>query len=244
MKKTLIFFAILLTFSTVPMLVAVGQTQSGSLPVTGNKAPPFQILTTTADTFTARFTLPALKITTHTAAPADDSTDVGTKIHFAGADWTLDVGKPRLPIYTQRIGIPIAGTPVVNIIQARSETKTIENVRVTPDDPVFPTLGSENPPIFQKFYPTQLVEVIPSGLVRDQRIGNLQINPVQYNPATKQLKIYASVTFQVHFPGAAAAGGTIPAVPSSFRESPRVFEDLFQSTLRNYEQAKPWRKTT
>ena len=242
MKKTLIFFAILLTFSTVPMLVSVGQTQSGSLPVPQNKVPAFQMLTTTADTFTARFTLPALKITTRAAATGDDTRDTGTEIHFAGANWTLDVGKPRLPIYTQRIGIPIAGTPVVTIIQARSETKTIENVRVTPDDPVFPTLVSENPTVSQKFYPTHLVEVIPSGFVRDQRIGNLQINPVQYNPATKQLKIFASVTFRVHFPGAVAAGGTLPTAPSSFRESPRVFEDMFQTTLRNYEQAKPWRK--
>ena len=242
MKKPLIFFAILLTFSTVPMLVSVGQTQSGSLPVAGNNAPALQMLTTTADTFTARFTLPELKITTPAAATVDDARDSGTEIHFAGANWTLDVGKPRLPIYTQRIGIPIAGTPVVTIIQARSETKTIENVRVTPDDPVFPTLVSENPPVLQKFYPTQLVEVIPSGFVRDQRIGSLQINPVQYNPATKQLKIFASVTFRVHFPGAVSAGGTIATAPLSFGGSPRVFEDLFQSTLRNYEQAKPWRK--
>ena len=242
MKKTHIFLFLVLILSILPTLVAVGQIHPGTSSVTVNRQPPLQMLKVTEDTFTARFTLPELKITTHSEATAADSIDTGTKIHFAGADWTLDVGKPRLPIYTQTIGIPIAGTPVVTIVQARSETKTIENVRVTPDDPIFPTLASENPPVFQKFYPTQLVEVIPGGLVRDQRIGNLQINPVQYNPATKQLKIYASVTFQVHFPGAVAAGATIPTAPASFRESPRVFEDLFQSTLRNYEQAKPWRK--
>ena len=114
------------------------------------------MLTTTADTFTARFTLPELKITTPAAATVDDARDTGTEIHFAGANWTLDIGKPRLPIYTQRIGIPIAGTPVVTIIQARSETKTIENVRVTPDDPVFPTLVSENPPVSQNSIPHTL----------------------------------------------------------------------------------------
>ncbi len=242
MKKTHIFLFVILILSILPILVVVGQTHSGGTSATAQGQPPLQMLTTTADTFTARFTLPELKITTPSAATADDAIDVGTKIHFAGADWTLDVGKPRLPIYTQRVGIPIAGTPVVTIIQARSETKTIESVRVTPDDPIFPTLGSENPPVFQKFYPTQLVEVIPRGFVRDQRIGSLQINPVQYNPSTKQLRIFASVTFRVHFPGAVAAGGTPSTAPLSFRGSPRVFEDIFQSTLRNYEQAKPWRK--
>ncbi len=242
MKKTLIFFAIVLTLSTVPMLVAVSQTPSGSLPVTGDEVPPLQILAITADTLTARFTLPKLKITTHTSSTVDNSEGVVTDIRFAGADRTLDVGKPQLPIYTQRIGIPVAGTPVVTIIEARSEMRIIENVRVTPDDPVFPTLvsrSSSRTPA--KFYPTQLVEVIPSGLVRDQRIGSLQINPVQYNQTTKQLKIFPSVTFRVHFPGA-VIGGTISTAPSAFREPPRAFESLFQGTLRNYEQAKSWRK--
>lgn len=249
MKKRHIFLFLTLILPILPTLTAVGQTYPGISSVTANEQSPLQVLTTTADAFTARFTLPELKITTHlndsaslSDATADNTIDIGIEIHFAGADWTLDVGKPRLPIYTQRIGIPTVGTPVVTIIQARSETKTIENVRVTPDDPIFPTQVSANAPRLQKFYPTQLVEAIPRGFVRDQRIGSLQINPVQYNPSTKQLKIFASVTFQVHFPGAATAGGTIPAAPSSFRESSRVFEDLFQGTLWNYEQAKPWRK--
>ena len=242
MKKTFIFLAIILTLSTVPMLVAVGQKQSGSLPVTGDEVPPLQILATTADTLTARFTLPELKITTQTSSAVGDSEGVVTDIRFTGADRTLDVGKPRLPIYTQRIGIPVAGTPVVTIIQARSEMRTIENVRVTPDDPVFPMLVSRGSPrASAKFYPTQLVEVIPGGFVRDQRIGSLQINPVQYNSATQQLKIFPSVTFRVHFPGA-IIGGTAPTTPSTFREPPRAFENLFQGTLRNYQQAKSWRK--
>ena len=243
MKKTSIFLAVVLTLSTVSTLVAVGQTQSGSLPVTGNAAPPLQILATTADTLTARFTLPELKITTRTSAAEGESGGVETDIRFAGADRTLDVGKPRLPIYTQRIGIPVVGTPVVTIIQARSELRTIENVRITPDDPVLRTLDPGGTVrVSNKFYPTQLVEVIPGGLVRDQRIGSLQINPVHYNQATQQLKIFASVMFRVHFPGAVVGGNLAPTAPSTFREPPRVFENLLQGTLRNYEQARLWRK--
>lgn len=243
MKKTFIFLAIVLTLSTVPMLVAVGQTQSGSLPVPGDKVPPLQILATTADTLTARFTLPELKITTRASSTDSESGGVGADIRFAGAERTLDVGKPRLPIYTQRIGIPVAGTPVVTIIKARSEMRTIENVRITPDDPVFPTLVSNGTPrASAKFYPTQLVEVIPGGFVRDQRIGSLQINPVQYNQATRQLKIFASVTFRVYFPGAVIGRNPVLTAPSTFREPPLAFENLFQGTLRNYEQAKLWRK--
>jgi len=239
MKKTVIFFAILFIFDTVPTRGVIGQTRS---------EPPLQTLTMTADTFTARFVLPELKLTTHPPS-AEGTPGTGLiEIHFEGADWTLDIGKPRLPIYTQRIGIPTTGTPVVTVIQARSEIKTVENVRITPDDPIFPTLdATDTAQILQGFYPTQLVEVIPGGFVRDQRIGNLQINPVQYNPTTKQLKIFAAVTFQVHFPtspvtGAIGNTASVLTAPTAFRESSRVFETLFQSTLWNYEQAKPWRK--
>ncbi len=239
MKKPVIFFVTLFTFATVPMLVAIGQIHS---------EPPLQALTMTADTFTARFVLPELKIKTQSPSTDGNSEAELTEIHFAGADWTLDVGKPRLPIYTQRIGIPTIGTPVVTVIQARSEIRTVENVRITPDDAIFPTLDSiDAAQVLPGFYPAELVEVVPGGFVRDQRIGSLQINPVQYNPATKQLKIFAAVTFRVNFPtspitGAIGNAASILNAPASFRESSGVFETLFQGTLWNYEQAKPWRK--
>ena len=238
-----IFWGILLILVTVPMPIAIGQTQSGALPAVGNAMDTLQILSTTADTLTARFTLPELKITTHADATEAETSGVLMDIRFAGADWTLDVGKPRLPVYTQRLGIPVAGTPVVTIVQARSEIRTVENVRVTPDDPIFSTLDATVPAqVSSGFYPTRLVEVIPGGFVRDQRIGSLQINPVQYNPATKQLKIFPSVTFRVHFPNAAAMHSTAAAAAAPFRESSPTFENLFRGMLRNYEQARLWRK--
>lgn len=237
MKKSSIFLFIVFIFSTIPALISVGQTRETS---------PLQVLSTTADTLTARFKLPELRVAPRVHSVDGASVDPVTEIYFAGADWTLDVGRPRLPVYAQCIGIPVVGTPVVTIIQARPEIRSIENVPVTPEDPIFPTLTAprRDP---QGFYPSKLVEVVPSGFVRDQRVASLQINPVQYNPAAKQLKIYTSVTFRIEFPGAAAVDKNAPmkatAFPSSalppFRSS--AFESLFQETLQNYEQARSWR---
>ncbi len=280
MKKIRIFLPVFFIFYTISTSVSVAQTPS-VLGKHANKT-PLQILATTADTLTARFTLPELEVrnshqpsaasgqqasvgssatslrTTDNREPTTLSSDSRrlmadsqyTEIYFAGADWTLDVGKPRLPIYTQRIGIPIVGTPVVTVIQARPEIRHVENVRITPDDPIFPTLTT-NSPVSQGFYPTQLVEVIPAGFVREQRVASLQINPLQYNPVTKQLKIFKSVTFRIDFPifsgGGSASnvrtsvGGTASAAPSTFSGTSPAFENLFQGTLRNYAQAKPWR---
>ena len=252
MRKIQLFFAILFTFYTVPTLVSTAQTPSAleKHPSTN----PLQILATTSETLTARFTLPEIQVKRHPSAIEGDIADLGTEIYFAGADWTLDVGKPRLPIYIQRIGIPIIGTPIVTVIQARPEIRIIENIRITPDDPIFPSLTANarpNTSLPQGFYPTQLVEAIPVGFVRDQRIASLQINPIQYNPATKQLKIFKSVTFRIEFPPfpvtrgnssmGTSAGKTVSAAPATFSRNSPAFESLFQGTLRNYEQAKPWR---
>ena len=102
MKKIQTFLFIFLISYTASTSVSIAQTYSGS---------PLQILATTTDTLTARFTLPELQLTTHPNSTEEGTSDLVTDVHFAGADWTLDVGKPRLPIYAQRIGIPVAGTP-------------------------------------------------------------------------------------------------------------------------------------
>ena len=219
MKKTAIFFFIVLILCPVSAPISVGQTHPASA---------LRMLAITADTLTARFELPELQIKMPPLSAEGDSADMGTEIHFAGADWTLDVGKPRLPVYAQCIGIPIAGTPIVTVIQTRSEVRSIENVRLTPDDPIFPTLTSTSPRASQGFYPSKLVEVIPSGFIRDQRVANLQINPVQYNSVTKQLRIFTSVTFRINFTGTAAVGNTFPDIQKSIQGNSPVFENLFR----------------
>ena len=240
MKKAYIFLLIVLIFYTVSASFSAGQ---------AHQASPLQILSITADTLTARFNLPELQITTRSLSAEGDSADLATEIHFAGADWTLDVGRPRLPVYAQGIGIPVAGTPVVTVIQARPEVRNVENVRVTPDDPIFPTLTTPRRDS-QGFYPTKLVEVIPSGFVRDQRVAGLQINPVQYNSRTKQLRIFTSVTFRIDFPspvmgrdpGRSSVGSTAPVIQKPLQGTSPAFESLFRGALRNYEQAKSWRR--
>ena len=112
MRKIYFFFAIFFTFYTVPTLVSVAQTSStlGNSPSKN----PLQILATTSDTFTARFTLPEIKVrNSHQSSAVSGqkenlfsesrrfptvSDSHSTEIYFEGADWTLDVGKPRLPI--------------------------------------------------------------------------------------------------------------------------------------------------
>lgn len=188
---------------------------------------PLQIITTSSDAFTARFILPELKIT---------NTPNGTVITFQGADRILEAGKPQLPVFTQFIGIPIAGKPILNILRARPETKNVAPVVYNPQPE---NILQNAPTTIQRFYPQHVVEVVPSGLVREQRVASLQINPIQYNPATGQLKIFSTIEFRVHFAGLSRATLAAPKT----RETESVhYENLFQGMLLNYTQAKPWRQ--
>ena len=189
---------------------------------------PLKIVARSADTLTARFTLPPLQI---------NEAENGTTVYFAGADWTLDAGSPRLPVFTQLIGIPVVGTPTVTVIRAHPEIKTVQTVAANPiaeGEDISPVTG---------FYPQPLVEVVPSGFVREQRIAGLQINPVQFNPATRQLKVFPAVEFRIHFPGApsetVARGPVSRAL--SVTNSPH-YEAIFRGMLFNYTQARQWRK--
>ena len=188
---------------------------------------PLKIVALSADTLTARFTLPPLQI---------NEAESGTTVHFAGADWTLDAGKPRLPVFTQLIGIPVVGTPTVTVIRAHPEVKTIQAVAAV-SNPVKEAESEDISPV-TGFYPKPLVEVVPSGFVREQRIAGLQINPVQFNPATRQLKVFSVVEFRIHFPGAPVA----PTAPVSTLANSRHYEAMFRGMLFNYTQARQWQK--
>ena len=65
---------------------------------------------------------------------------------------------------------------------------------------------------------------------------------MQYNSATKQLKIYTYVTFRIEFPGALplAKRSRIESAGFPSLHAP-AFESIFRGTLQNYEQAKSWR---
>ena len=233
MKKIYVYLSVVLILYIISASISMGQTRPAS---------PLQILSITEDTLTARFELPELQIKMPSPSAEGNDANLGAAIHFPGADSTLDVGSPQLPVYVQCIGIPIVGTPVVTVIQARPEVRSVENVRITPDDPIFPAAVPSPRRNSQGFYPSKLVEVIPTGFVRDQRVAGLQINPVQYNSRTKQLRIFTSVTFRINFPyspgtGRASVGNTFSPVQGT---SP-VFESMFRDTLRNYEQAISWR---
>ena len=208
---------------------------------------PLQIIQANTDSLLIKFEAPPLQFSSQ-----EINGHSFTKISFTGATLTTDVGHPSLPVYPQLIGIPVDASPHVTVIDSRLEVR--QTKRIIPAQPSSLTTTQPTLTIDTDFYrrdrphPTKLVEVTPIGLIRGQRVARLQIQPIQYNPARSQLKIYNELLIQINFnstpsPTQSSRNSKRFADPFLVIEPSRAFEQLFQTKLLNYNQAKAWRRS-
>lgn len=208
------------------------------------KENPLQVIKAAPHYLILRFQLPALEIQKRL-----QNGKAATYIRFDGASWTTETEKPRLPIYTVQIGLPSFSSVTATVLEKQSAFKKVEPPLITNQavDPLFPdaherfNLTSETGVSSKTstLYPAEMIEVVPVGFVRSQRVGALHIYPVQYNNTTQQLKITKDITFRIDFYGASTAAKA--AIPTHSLDS-SVYESMFQTMLINNTQAFPWRQ--
>ena len=208
---------------------------------------PLQIIQANTDSLLVKFETPLLQ-----SSSQEINGRTFTRISFTGATLTMDVGRPSLPIYSQLIGIPIDASPLMTVIDSRLEVRPTE--RIIPAQPSHITNPQPTLIMDTNFYrrdrpyPTKLVAVTPIGLIRGQRVARLQIQPIQYNAARSQLKIYHELLIRIDFnstpsPTHSYRGSKWQTTPSLVMQPSQAFEGLFQAKLLNYNQAKAWRRS-
>ncbi|MEA3337841.1 MAG: C25 family cysteine peptidase [Chloroflexota bacterium] len=87
-----------------------------------------------------------------------------------------------------------------------------------------------------EFAPADIVVVDEIGFIRQQRFVRIVLRPLQYNPATGQLRVHRYLRVEVTFSGQEAgwlAGGEI--------QGNDPFDPILRSQLLNFEQARQWR---
>ena len=209
---------------------------------------PLQIIQADADSLLIKFETPTLQFSSQVI-----NGRTFARISFTGAVLTTEVGQPRLPVYPQLIGVPIDASLHVTVLDSRLEVRQTE--RIIPAQPSHfatpqPTLTMDTA-LYRRdrLQPIKPVKVTPIGLIRGQRIARLQIQPIQYNPARSQLKIYQELLIRIDFnsvpvPIQLYRNSQQFAIPSLVIESSQAFEQLFQVRLLNYNQAKAWRRSS
>ena len=165
-------------------------------------------------------------------------------------DFTLESGKPQLPIKGAMIGIPQGAQPTLTITADDVQRVTLPNpvlpvptdqIQQLPEQPLPTRTGStfiqDNATYsVNQVYPANVARVGSTGTWRSQSFATIEIYPFQYNPVTRQLVFHRRVRVEVTF---TYPGGQPRAAASAVSEG--AFDTILQKTLVNYASAKSWR---
>ena len=159
------------------------------------------------------------------------------KISYWNEGEFTEIGKPALPRFSRLIAIPEAGEVEFEIIYI--EEDIISNVNIFPRQ----NLQSESQPVNKEFvideafynngevFPGRVVDIGEPAIMRDHRVVNVTINPFQYDPRSRELRIVTNVDIVVTTSG--PLGENIKQ--HTDRKLSRYFEPLYKSSILNYE---------
>lgn len=179
--------------------------------------------------------------------------EINGKMHLlfdgmARLDASFDhTGLPKLPVEVVTLGIPADAFVQAELLDP--EYELIAKQLVAP----YPTyhFSEETEPVAEyrkdasaygqnRFFPSLNHVADPPGRFRDQRIASIRISPYQYNPATETLRRIVRAKLHIRLMRSDGGGSMVLPPPSAVRPDPH-FEELYRSTLFNYDEAKGWR---
>lgn len=170
-------------------------------------------------------------------------------ISFPQCRYTSTLETYRLPMQTALIGVPTDVSFTLHVVDS-SDFSTYKLEHNLADHSTYYRQRifdgeqfNQESSLVQKgtpnhFSPQHLAEIGTAGWIRENRVLPIQLNPVQYNPATRVVKVYHRLVVEVRFNRLANAPSAIQAVP---RPESSVYENLFENLLVNPQTAKMWR---
>jgi hypothetical protein len=148
-------------------------------------------------------------------------------------------GRPDLPVYSTMLAIPNYVGMKVRINSSSYEI--IDNIDIAPvqapvregEKPIYTTLVKDDD-VYNKdaFYPEEIITIGDPFIIRDYRGATVTVSPVQYNPVTRQLRIYTDLDFDIVYEG----GNPINAAPVRREFISDAFEPLYRAAFANYDQ--------
>jgi hypothetical protein len=130
--------------------------------------------------------------------------------------FSMEEGKPQLPVMKQLIEIPWGCE-----IEVRYNTQKIRKIKLTDFGINFPVLPAQ-PPVSKQtenpddldfifdsliystddFFAFEPVQVVDLGILRGVRMARLEISPFRYNPVTAEIEILFELDAEIHFTNA------------------------------------------
>ena len=189
-----------------------------------NEQVEIAVLDARPDGFTLQFNFPEMEFTA-----VQSGGENFTGIIIPGCGETGEIGKPSLPAFSKLIRLPRTGGYSLNI--SLPEPVLYNDVHVLPAQPL--EIDGEEKPAFTKDadfylsdadYPAQNIDQGEIAIWRDIRVAPVNIYPVQYNPALKEVKFYRSVTVNITYTDSGENELDLPERPVS-----EAFLPLYES---------------
>jgi hypothetical protein len=176
-----------------------------------------------------------------TRNPVDIDGDTYYEITVGTEGRMLERGLPGLPVVARSIIIPDDAAMDVRVLG--TSYVDFEDVPVAPSKGVITrnidpaTVSYDFDPFYQtdRWFPGKVVHTREPYIMRDVRGLTVVLNPVQYNPATKTLRVYTSVIVEVYSTGS----GRINVLQHSPNESAVAeFERIYARHFLNYRDVR------
>jgi hypothetical protein len=162
-----------------------------------------------------------------------------TRIRLGHESQIIRAGAPDLPNVCRSIIIPNDAAMEVEVISASSYE--IKDILIAPSKGSIPrdvdpakvpfTFGQEYET--DADYPGAAVTLGQPYVLRDYRGVVVQVNPFQYNPVTRSLRVYTDMTIQVYAAGSGAVN--VLPTPAHPRALSRAFHEIYRHQFLNYD---------
>jgi hypothetical protein len=165
-----------------------------------------------------------------------------TTIDLPGEGVSTTIGAAQLPVLSRFIEVPQGAQPDLVIDSVSWETTSLTTLQlpsqVIPVQPSLIKIDGASVPFTMddtyymttSFVPTPVVQVQMIGELRERNIAFLQVFPVQYNPATGEVRIMTQCSLHINLPGS----DLTQTSEKIDRYATPAFEPLLQTSLVNY----------
>ncbi len=164
---------------------------------------PMSLISSSSDEIVVSLKVPNVLLDTVTVGHTTYHT-----VRIPGWESTSEPGSPKLPLWRQLVAVPSCNGIVVT---AEPDDSLIGNdYRVYPAERMIPGIGPDGVPYQEKkfeidqsaylsddFYPKRAVQITDVFYIRDQKVVQLEVSPVRYNPSRRQLLVYSSLKIRL-----------------------------------------------
>ncbi|MDE0468182.1 MAG: C25 family cysteine peptidase [Candidatus Poribacteria bacterium] len=160
-------------------------------------------------------------------------------ISFPGCRFTTELGMLRLPIQSTLIGVPADTHFQLRIVEKDFSTHKVEDLMSTSN---FST-QLETREKKDNFFPENLVKIGEASQIRENRVLPVQLNPVQYNPIRREIRLHHRLVVEIRFSstGTHERSTVLSTIPRSLHTESTVYDAIFDDMLINPQSANRWR---